>query len=199
MARAPSEMATGSRASARYIWVSPSKVRQVTALIAGRPVEEARRILAFSPKAAAQQVSKVLESAVANAEHNHQIPQEELFVKSAWADPGPMFGRWRPRARRAAYPIRKRTSHIVVVVERLPEAYVEERLRRTARAKASPRPAAETATASESGSEPAGDEGETKEKAAKRPRSSKRQSQKAAAKPRRKASGSPAGEKKKGE
>ena len=125
MAQEAQELAQGSRATARYMWVSASKARQVASLITGKHVDEARRILAFSPKAVARTLSKVLESAIANAEHNHQIPQEELFVRSAWADEGPTHSRWRPRARRAAYVIRKRTSHINVIVQRMPEEYLQ--------------------------------------------------------------------------
>lgn len=124
MAEEEHSLATGSKARASFIWISPSKVRQVADLLRGKPVDEARRILAFNTKAGARYITKVLESAVANAEHNHHIPQEELYVKSVWADDGPTFKRVRPRARRAAYFIRKRTSHINVAVERLPESQI---------------------------------------------------------------------------
>ncbi len=105
-------------ASARYVRISPSKVRQVALLIRGRSLEEARRVLAFTPKSGAREISKVLESAVANAEHNFQIPQDELLVKVARADEGPTLKRYRPRALGRAYRIRKRTSHIHVVLAR---------------------------------------------------------------------------------
>lgn len=118
MAREAKELATGSRARARFIWISPSKVREVTALIQGKHVDEARRILAFTPKAAARFVAKVLESAIANAEHNHQIPQEQLIVQAAWADQGPVFKRTQPRARGARNLIRRRTCHINVALSR---------------------------------------------------------------------------------
>lgn len=118
MARQASELATSSSAKARYTWISPTKVREVATLIKGKPIDEARRILAFTPKAASRFLSKVLESAVANAEHNHQIPQDELTVTEAWADEGPAFKRMQPRARGARNIIRKRTSHIYVVLSR---------------------------------------------------------------------------------
>ena len=126
MARTREDLTPGTKASARYIWITPSKVRQVADLITGKRVDEARRILAFTPKAAARHLSKVLESAIANAEHNYQIPQEELFVRSAWADEGPTHKRFQARARRAAFVIRKRTSHINVAVARLPEELREQ-------------------------------------------------------------------------
>jgi large subunit ribosomal protein L22 len=126
MARDAHELATGTKAKASFIWISPTKIRQVAALINGKPVDEARRILAFSPKVASRHIAKVLESAIANAEHNHHIPQDELLVKRVWADGGPTFKRVSPRARRSAYLIRKRTSHINVEVERTEEALDEE-------------------------------------------------------------------------
>lgn len=119
MAREPGELVTQATATARFVRISPFKVRQVAALIRGKPLDEARRILAFTPKAAGRQLAKVLESAVANAEHNFQIPQDELVVKLVSADEGPTMRRFRPRALGRAYRIRKRTSHINVVVERV--------------------------------------------------------------------------------
>lgn len=144
MARDAHELANGSRAKASFIWISPTKIRQVAALLNGKPIDEARRILAFSPKVASRHIAKVLESAIANAEHNHHIPQDELFVKRVWADGGPTFKRVSPRARRSAYLIRKRTSHINVEVERVAEEFTEEpaaardraRLRRPRRTRA---------------------------------------------------------------
>jgi large subunit ribosomal protein L22 len=108
---------TQASARARYAWIAPNKVRQVAALIRGKPVDEARRILAFTPKAASHTLTKLLESAVANAEHNHQIPQEELFVRQVSADEGTTHKRIRPRAQGRAFRVRKRTSHIEVVLE----------------------------------------------------------------------------------
>lgn len=102
----------------RFVRISPSKVRAVTRLIKGKSLDEARSILAFTPRAAAAEVSKALESAVANAEHNFQIPQEELFVKMAKADDGRTFPGIRYRARGAMNRIQKRSSHITITLER---------------------------------------------------------------------------------
>lgn len=122
MARQAGDVATRASARAKFIRISPYKVRQVAALIKGKPVDEARRILAFTPKAASHEIAKVLESAVANAEHNFQIPQEELIVRFASADEGLTIPRGRPRAQGRYYRIRKRTSHINLVLERAPQA-----------------------------------------------------------------------------
>ncbi len=104
------------RAQARFIRQSPYKVRRVLDLIRGLPVEEAERVLEFTSRAAAEPIRKVLRSAVANAEHNHALDAEELFVAEAFADEGPTLRRVRPRARGRATRIRKRTSHITVAV-----------------------------------------------------------------------------------
>ncbi len=104
------------RAQAKYIRQSPYKVRRVLDLVRGLPVEEARDVLALTERRAADPVTKVLESAVANAEHNFALDADELFVAEAYADEGPTLKRWRPRARGRATRIRKRTSHITVVV-----------------------------------------------------------------------------------
>jgi large subunit ribosomal protein L22 len=105
-------------AGARYVRLSASKVRIVADLIRGKHVDEARRILAFTPKAASHHLSKVLESAIANAEHNFDIPGDELYVKIVAADEGPTLKRIRPRAQGRAYRVRKRTSHIRIVLVR---------------------------------------------------------------------------------
>jgi len=82
----------------------------------GKSVQEARAILAFTPREVARDWSKLLESAVANAESNHELLEDDLIVREAYADEGPTIKRWRPRARGRATRIRKRTSHITVVV-----------------------------------------------------------------------------------
>ncbi len=105
-----------TRATAKYVRVAPMKVRQLTDLIKGEHVEEARRILRFSDKGAAEPLRKVLDSAVANAEHNDGLDPDELWVTNAYADEGPTLKRWQPRALGRAYRIRKRTSHITVIV-----------------------------------------------------------------------------------
>jgi large subunit ribosomal protein L22 len=110
------------RAQAKYIRQSPYKVRRVLDLVRGLPVEEARHVLSFTDRGAAGPVRKVLDSAVANAEHNHALDADELFIAQAYADEGPTLKRWRPRARGRATRIRKRTSHITIVVSEESEA-----------------------------------------------------------------------------
>ena len=105
-------------AIARFIRVSPTKARQVVDLIRGRHVDDARRVLAFTPQAASVPVAKVLESAISNAEHNRALTPDELVVMRSWVDEGPTLRRFRPRALGRATRIRKRTCHICVVVGR---------------------------------------------------------------------------------
>jgi large subunit ribosomal protein L22 len=102
--------------------MSPTKARQVVDMIRGRHIEDARRVLAFTQRAASAPVVKILNSAIANAEHNHELPSDELVVKRAWVDEGPTLKRFRPRALGRATRIRKRTCHISVVVGRDEEA-----------------------------------------------------------------------------
>ena len=104
-----------AKASAKYIRVSPRKMRRSVDLIRGRHVEDARRILRLSPLGSNRTLIKVLESAVANAEQRAAIP-ENLVVAKAWVDEGPTLKRWQPRAYGRATRIRKRTSHVTVVV-----------------------------------------------------------------------------------
>ena len=111
----------GTRAVLRHARVSPYKVREVLDLVRGRPVHEAEDILRFSERDAAFTVGKVLQSAVANAQNNDELDPEELYVSACFADEGTTIKRWRPRARGRATRIRKRTSHITVIVSRLPE------------------------------------------------------------------------------
>jgi large subunit ribosomal protein L22 len=105
-----------ARAVARYIRISPYKARKVMDLIRGKEVEEAQRILAFSPTHASRVIGKVLNSAVANAENNQNLRSDELVVQGGWVDEGPTLKRWMPRARGRATRIRKRTSHITIVL-----------------------------------------------------------------------------------
>jgi ribosomal protein L22 len=102
------------RAQAKYVRSSPRKARLVIDHIRGKSVDEARAILVHTPRAAAEPVLKVLESAVANAEHNHELLPEELRVFQAFVDEGPTIKRYRPRALGRATRIRKRTSHITI-------------------------------------------------------------------------------------
>ena len=106
----------GTRAVLRYARLSPYKVREVLDLVRGKPVHEAEDILRFSERDAAIVVGKVLHSAVANAENNDELDPEELYVSACFADEGTTIKRWRPRARGRATRIRKRTSHITVIV-----------------------------------------------------------------------------------
>ena len=121
MARRIAPEAQESIATARFIRISPYKARQVVDLIRGRHVDDARRVLRFTPRGASATVAKVLESAIANAEHNRSLAADELIVARAWVDEGPTLKRFRPRAMGRATRIRKRTCHISVVVGRQEE------------------------------------------------------------------------------
>ena len=103
-------------ARAKYVRQSPYKVRLVLDLVRGLPVTEARSRLDFAGRRATEPVRKALESAVANASHNHALDADELYVVEAFADEGPTLKRFRPRARGRATRILKRTSHITIVV-----------------------------------------------------------------------------------
>ncbi len=107
--------------------MSASKARQVLDLIRGRDVDRAQEVLAGCERGAAEVVSKVLASAVANAVHNDGQDSEDLYVSACFADEGVTLKRWRPRARGRATRIRKRTSHITIIVSRLPEERLERR------------------------------------------------------------------------
>lgn len=128
-----------ARSTSKYVRVAPNKVRQVVMPIRGLAVDEARRVLTFSPKGAAEPVLKTLNSAVANAGNNAEPPydEDELVVTSVVVDEGPMLKRFQPRAMGRAYRVRKRTSHITVAVGLPPEVTPRRR----------PRPAMTGATA----------------------------------------------------
>lgn len=111
-----------ARAIARYVRVSPRKARAVVDLIRGKSAAEADAILRFSPRAAAEVVGKVLNSAVANAEKNQKMRPETLYVSQAFVDEGPTLKRIKPRAMGRAFRINKRTSHVTVVVKQREEA-----------------------------------------------------------------------------
>jgi ribosomal protein L22 len=104
------------RAQAKYVRTSARKARLVCDHIRGKDVAEARAILAFTPRDAAKAWSKLLESAVANAEHNHELVGEDLKILSVHADEGPTLKRFRPRAMGRATRIRKRTSHLTITL-----------------------------------------------------------------------------------
>jgi large subunit ribosomal protein L22 len=111
-----------ARAVARFQRVSPRKARLVVDLIRGKSVDEARAILKFTPRAAAEIVEKTLNSAVANAERNLKIRAEDLVVGTTFVDEGPTLKRIQPRAHGRAFRINKRTAHITVIVEQRKEA-----------------------------------------------------------------------------
>ena len=104
------------RAQAKYVRTSARKARLVCDHIRGKDVAEARAILAFTPRSVAKDWAKLLESAVANAEHNHELVGEELKIAAVYADEGPTLKRYRPRAMGRATRIRKRTSHLTITL-----------------------------------------------------------------------------------
>jgi large subunit ribosomal protein L22 len=146
------------RAAAKWVRITPRKARLVVEHIRGRSVPEARTMLAFSERAAAREIDKLLRSAVANAEANHNLIGDDLVVKTAYVDEGPTIKRWRPRARGRAAQIRKHMCHITITLGPAstatvirapePEAPVEEKPkrapRRKAAAQAAPKAKAET-------------------------------------------------------
>jgi large subunit ribosomal protein L22 len=124
------------RAQARFVHTSARKARLVLEHIRGRTVPEARTVLAFTPRAVATEIDKVLRSAVANAEANHGLDGDELVVRAAYADEGPTGKRWRARARGRVNRIFKRTCHITVVLEQAPKP-LERRPKAASKAKTS--------------------------------------------------------------
>ncbi|MHB1615236.1 MAG: 50S ribosomal protein L22 [Actinomycetes bacterium] len=112
--------AATAMARVRYLRVTPMKARRVVDLIRGLPATEAQAVLRFSTQAASEPVGKVLDSAIANAEHNRQLDPATLWVSQAFVDEGPTLKRFRPRAQGRAFRIRKRTSHVTVVVASRP-------------------------------------------------------------------------------
>jgi large subunit ribosomal protein L22 len=122
----------GTRAQVRWARVSAYKAREVLDLIRGQSYARASEILDFTDRAVAQVVKKVLDSAVANAEHNDSIPAEELYISACFADEGPTLKRFKPRARGRATRIRKRTCHITVIVTRYTPAELAEQRARDA-------------------------------------------------------------------
>ena len=116
----------GTRAKASYVRSSAYKAREILNLIRGKSVAEAAEILQFSERGISEDILKVLDSAVANAEHNDNQVADELFVSACYADEGPTLKRFRPRARGRASRIRKRTCHITVIVSRLDDEAIEQ-------------------------------------------------------------------------
>ena len=132
-----------ARATARYVRMTPMKVRRVVDLIRGMEAREALSVLQFAPQAASEPVAKLLASAVANAEHNQQLDPESLVVSAAYVDEGPTAKRFRPRAQGRAFRINKRTSHITIEVESVATATPARPARKVAA------PAAETKSSTE--------------------------------------------------
>jgi large subunit ribosomal protein L22 len=135
-----------TKAVARYIRLSPTKARLVADLIRGKSVAEALAILQYSPQHAARRLEKVLRSAVANAEHNHQVRSFEDLRVGAYIDGGPVMKRIQPRAMGRAFHIRHRTSHITITLTQPPDGRPaaapgrERRVERTPAAKGAARP-----------------------------------------------------------
>ncbi|MEA2444389.1 MAG: large subunit ribosomal protein [Thermoleophilales bacterium] len=128
------------RAEAKWVRISPRKARLVAEHIRGRSVPEARTVLAFTQRAAARELEKVLKSAVSNAEANHGLIGDDLLVSAAYIDEGPTIKRWRARARGRVARIHKRTCHITVKLAENPA--VAARPKRAAKAQAAPAPVA---------------------------------------------------------
>jgi ribosomal protein L22 len=113
--RAPEELPV-VRASAKYVRIAPRKARLVADQVRGLHIEQARALLAFSPRDAARDIQKLIDSAAANAENNHDLVGDEMRITSITVDEGPTLRRFRPRALGRATPINKRTSHIAVAL-----------------------------------------------------------------------------------
>lgn len=105
-----------TKSSVKYVRMSPLKVRRVLDQIRGKKALEAQTMLNFLPHASARVLEKILRSAIANAENNHQVPAAKLWVREAFVDQGPTLKRFQPHAQGRAFPIKKRTSHITIVV-----------------------------------------------------------------------------------
>ena len=149
----PEQATQEVQAVAKWVRTSPRKARLVVEHIRGRRVPEARTVLAFTTRAAARDVEKVLRSAIANAEANHGLIGDDLYVSAAFVDEGPTLKRWRARARGRAARIHKHTCHITVKVAPVPETLAKpkapaatEKPKATRTRKASPKPKAEAVT-----------------------------------------------------
>ena len=151
MANAPVDDRQRVRAQAKWVRTSARKARVVLDNIRGRSVPEARTILAFTPRAAATDIEKVLRSAVANAEANHGLDGDDLVVEGAYADEGPTLKRWKPRARGRVNRINKRTCHVTLVLAEVPEQNTRRRPRKQRAAEATPPADGSSASTSKSG------------------------------------------------
>ena len=137
---AQADTAQRVRAEAKFVRTSARKARLVLDHIRGRTVPEARTVLAFTPRAAATDIEKVLRSAVANAEANHGLDGDRLVIVKAYANEGPTLKRWKPRARGRVNRIRKRTCHVTLVLAEVPEQNTRRRPRKQAETAASAPP-----------------------------------------------------------
>jgi len=127
-----------ARAQARYVRVTPMKARRVIDLIRGMNATDAQAVLKFAPQAASEPIGKVLDSAIANATNNHAMDARALFVSAAYVDEGPTMKRIRPRAQGRAYRVRKRSSHITVIVSDGTEPIVPVKAKAAAKADTKP-------------------------------------------------------------
>ncbi len=144
-----------TRSIYRFARISPFKAREVTREIQGLPVQQALDLLAFTPKKAAGLVAKTLKSAVANAENNHQARAEMLVIREAVVGEGPTLQRFQPKARGSAGPIRKRTSHIRIIVTDEIEIKTRETKKAARKKTDSKKPAAKKKTAVKKDAKPA--------------------------------------------
>jgi len=104
------------RAKARFVRISPQKIRLIMGQVRGQKVEEALNLLSFAPQRGARILKKLLDSAVANAQQNADMDVDALYIAKVYADEGPTLKRWRPRAQGRATRIRKRTCHLTVIL-----------------------------------------------------------------------------------
>ncbi len=161
-----------ARAQARYVRVTPMKARRVIDLIRGMNAADAQAVLRFAPQAASEPIGKVLDSAIANATNNHAMDARGLVVSSAYVDEGPTMKRIRPRAQGRAYRIRKRSSHITVIVSdgiaMAPVVKAAKPAAKPAAEKAAPaeKPAAKKAPAKKAAEKPAATKATAKKAAA---------------------------------
>jgi large subunit ribosomal protein L22 len=159
----PDTETRSTTARLRYVRTSPPKMRQVLELIRGQDVDTARDTLRFCERAAARPIGKLLDSAVANAEHNDHIPEDELFVARAQADEGPILKRWRPRARGRGVRINKRTSHVTLVLARFTADDLERRREVESATRGPRRPVRARRATTPAAAEPADEEPDTDE------------------------------------
>lgn len=108
-----------TKAEARFVRLSPRKARLIMNEVRGKRVEDALLMLAYAPQKSAKFIKKVINSAVANAEHNNGCDVDSLYIKTIYGNEGPTLKRWRPRAQGRATRIRKRTSHLTVILDEL--------------------------------------------------------------------------------